>query len=414
MEDATRTERVTFRGKSGAELAARLERPVAEPRAYALFAHCFTCSKDLKAAVRISRALAEHGLGVLRFDFTGLGESEGDFAGTGFESNVEDLEAAAAYLASEHAPPRLLVGHSLGGAAVLKAAGRMPDVRAVATIGAPSTTEHLRQTLLEAAPELESAERAEVHLGGRRFTVGRELLEDLMQERLLEVVRELRRPLLIFHSPVDNVVGIEHAANLYAAARHPKSFIALDGADHLLLEREADAAFVADILAAWASRYVPELAEAEKEEADEGKAGWVVARGAEAGLRVRLTAGRHRLVADEPESVGGEDAGPDPYGYLLSALGACKAMTVRLYADRKGWPLAGSRIELKHDRVHAQDCADCETKEGKVDQIEVSLSFEGKLDDAQRTRLAEIAEMCPVHRTLTGEIKIRSQLTARP
>jgi len=403
------TERLRFPGATGANLAGRLERPDGSPRAYALFAHCFTCGKDAKAAVRISRALAERGIAVLRFDFTGLGESEGDFAGTGFSSNLEDLVAAADFLRSHYQAPQLLVGHSLGGAAALAAAARIPESRAVSTIGAPADTRHLRETLLARAPHLAEepeTEAAEVSLGGRRFRIGRGLLADLEEGRVEPAVAALGRALLLFHSPVDEIVGIEHARRLFEAAAHPKSFISLDGADHLLLADQQDSRFVAELLAAWSGRYLALAASAE----EEGEPGVVEVRAGASGLRQEIRAGRHRLQADEPEEAGGTDAGPNPYDLLLAALGACKSMTLRLYADRKRWPLRGTRVHLQHSRIHAQDCAECETKEGKLDQIEVELALEGPLDNAQRQRLLEIADMCPVHRTLTSEIRLVSRL----
>ncbi len=417
----SRTERIRFPGASGAELAARLEMPAGEPAGYALFAHCFTCSKDLKAIVRISRALAARGFGVLRFDFTGLGESAGEFADTNFSSNLDDLVAAANYLRESRGGPHLLVGHSLGGAAVLAAAGRIPGVQAVATVAAPSDTEHLGETLVRLAPELEASGEAEVRLGGQRFRIRRQLLDDLAEHSMDRHLKGLGLPLLIFHSPQDEVVGIEHAARIYKAARHPKSFISLDGADHLLLRREEDSRFVAGVLAAWARRYVGDGAGEAAEEAAAASPGSgepvpdldhgeVLVAGGASGYANRVWAGRHRLQADEPERVGGTDTGPDPYGYLLAALGACKSMTLRMYADRKGWPLTGTRVRLRHAKIHATDCEDCETREGKVDRIEVEIGVEGELSDEQRGRLLEIADRCPVHRTLVSEISIKSRL----
>ncbi len=410
---ATKTDRVRFEGALGERLAARLELPDGEPRAFALFAHCFTCSKDLKAVVRISRALAERGIGVFRFDFTGLGESEGDFADTDFSSNLEDLVAAASYLGERWGGPEILVGHSLGGVAVLAAAKRVPSARLVATIGAPSDTDHLRRTLLERAPELADAPgsaEAEIDLAGRRIRVRRQLLDDLARQNVEDAIGELGLPLLIFHSPVDQVVGIDHARRIYQAAKHPKSFVSLDGADHLLLDRPADARFVGEVLSAWASRFVDagEVGERAEDEAA-GRPGEVVVTGGASGFANRIASGRHRLRADEPASLGGTDTGPSPYELLLAALGACKSMTLRMYADRKGWPLEGVEVRLAHSKVHAKDCAECETKEGKIDRIEVGIEVEGPLDEEQRRRLLEIADRCPVHRTLVSEIEILSR-----
>ncbi len=406
---ATKTDRVRFEGALGERLAARLELPDGEPRAFALFAHCFTCSKDLKAVVRISRALAERGVGVFRFDFTGLGESEGDFADTDFSSNLEDLVAAAGYLGERWGGPQILVGHSLGGVAVLAAAKRIPSARLVATIGAPSDTDHLRRTLLDRAPELAEAAEAEVDLAGRRIRVRRQLLEDLARQNVEQAIAGLGLPLLIFHSPVDRVVGIDHARRIYQAAKHPKSFVSLDGADHLLLERPQDARFVGEVLSAWASRFVDAGEAGEEAAAEAGRPGEVVVTGGAGGFANRIASGRHRLRADEPASLGGTDTGPSPYELLLAALGACKSMTLRMYADRKGWPLEGVEVRLAHSKVHARDCAECETKEGKIDRIEVEIEVAGPLDDDQRRRLMEIADRCPVHRTLVSEIEILSR-----
>ena len=398
------TLRLHFEGAFGDRLAARVEMPVGRPTACALFAHCFTCGKDLKAVVRISRALAERGIAVFRFDFTGLGESAGDFADTNFSSNLEDLVAAADLMRGEWGGAQILIGHSLGGAAVLAAARRIPEVKAVATLGAPSDTEHLAETLVGIAPELESTGEAQVDLGGRPIRVRRQLLADLEEQSMLASIHNLGLPLLIFHSPVDEVVGIDHARRIYKAARHPKSFVSLDGADHLLLAREEDARFVADVLAAWAGRYVP--VEGLPEPLPQGE---VLVEGGAVGYTSLVQAGSHLLYADEPASVGGADTGPTPYDLLLAGLGACKSMTMRMYADRKGWPLEATRVRLRHSRIHAEDCEDCQTEKGRIDRIAVEVGVEGGLDEAQRTRLVEISERCPVHRTLKSEIDIRTR-----
>lgn len=409
--------RVTFPGALGHPLAARLEGAGPAAQVYALFAHCFTCSKDLKAVRHISRQLAQRGIAVLRFDFTGLGESEGEFAETNFTSNVEDLLAAADYLRRQYQAPQLLIGHSLGGAAVLSAADRLPEAKAVVTIGAPSGTQHLHDSLLRTNPQLEEGE-AEVVLAGRPFRLQKQFIEDLAEDRVLDAVHNLRRALMIFHSPVDDVVGIDHARRIYQAAQHPKSFVSLDDADHLLLANGADAKYLAEVLGAWASRYlqlqpVAEGAQVAAEASSETpardlEAGEVWVEGGD-GLQVRVQAGRHQFLGDEPASVGGNDTGPDPYGFLLTSLGSCTVMTMRLYADHKKWPLEGVEVRLKHQKIHARDCEECETGKGKVDRIDKVIRIRGDLDEAQRTRLMEIADRCPVHRSLTSETIIRSR-----
>jgi putative redox protein len=405
-------ERVRFPGARGQQLAARIDRPADEPRAWALFAHCFTCSKDLKGARWISRALAEQGIGVLRFDFTGIGESEGDFSDTDFSSNLDDLVAAADFLRAAQRAPKILVGHSLGGAAVLAAAARIPEAVAVATLAAPSDPAHLGGTLLRLAPELERSGRAELTLGGRSFLIRRELLDDLAAQRLEPAIARLGRALLILHSPTDDTVGIEHAARIYQAARHPKSFVSLDDADHLL-SRERDARYAATVLAAWASRYAPGVSEELRDAPEAAVArGEVVVRGGRSGFLQEVLAGPHRLRADEPRESGGSDLGPNPYDLLLAALGCCTSMTLRMYADRKGLPLEQVEVRLRHSRIHAEDCAECETKEARVDLIEREIALAGALSGEARQRLLEIADRCPVHRTLSGEIAIRSRLAA--
>jgi uncharacterized OsmC-like protein/alpha/beta superfamily hydrolase len=399
-------ERITFPNPAGQQLAARLDRPAGRPRAFALFAHCFTCSKDIFAASRISRELAQRGFAVLRFDFTGLGASEGEFANTNFSSNIDDLVAAADWLRAEHEAPAILIGHSLGGAAVLAAAHRIPEAVAVATIGAPFDPGHITHLLADARPEIEAAGEAEVTLAGRTFRVKRQFLDDLEGQRSAERIANLKKALLVFHAPFDATVGIDNAALIFQAAKHPKSFVSLDDADHLLSRRE-DAVYVAEVLAAWAARWLRSASPAPEEEVpEEGLV--VVAESGEGRLAQTVRSGRHRLRADEPASLGGDDLGPGPYDLLLAALGACTSMTLRLYAERKQLPLARVSVRLRHDRVHAKDCADCETREGRVDEIRREVILEGELDEAARARLLEIADKCPVHRTLTHEVKIRT------
>jgi len=401
------TEAVRFPGSQGAKLAARLELPLGgEPRAWALFAHCFTCSKNLKAAVHVTRALARERYGVLRFDFTGLGESEGDFADTNFSSNVDDLVAAGRFLEDEKGEgPSLLVGHSLGGAAVLHAAAQLPSVQAVATIGAPAEPSHVLQHVEDSREEIEERGEAQVTLAGRSFTIRRQFLHDLEGARMEEVVGKLDRALLFFHSPIDTVVGIENAARLYGMAKHPKSFVSLDDADHLLSD-EADSRYVGRVLAAWAARFLGTLEpEADPEELYEEDR--VVVRTGEEGFRSDVVARGHPLVADEPVSVGGTDEGPTPYDLLLAGLGACTSMTLRMYADRKGWPLEEVTVRLRHRKIHAQDCEeDCGGGTARLDEITREIELRGDLDEERRARLIEIGGRCPVHRTLEGEVRV--------
>ncbi len=403
-----KSERLTFPGARGDQLAARLDHSGSEARAFALFAHCFTCSKDLKAVSRLSRALVARGIAVLRFDFTGLGESEGDFADTDFSSNVEDLLAATDYLRQHHRAPEILIGHSLGGAAVLMAAAEIPEAVAVATLGAPSDTAHLRDTLLRSAPELEDREETTVTLSGRQFRIRQQLLNDLESQKVLSSVRKLGRALMVCHSPLDEVVDVDHARRIYEAARHPKSFLSLDQADHLLLSNPEDARWVAETLAAWASRYLKTEAETSQPTDEPLPHGVVEVSGGASGFEQKVRAGRHRWVADEPESVGGGDAGPTPYDLLLAALGACTNMTLRMYANHKGLELTGVETRLWHEKIHARDCEECESETGKIDRIDREIILRGDLDPDRRKRLMEIADRCPVHRTLTSETVIRS------
>ncbi|MGQ0664172.1 MAG: bifunctional alpha/beta hydrolase/OsmC family protein [Pseudomonadota bacterium] len=405
-----RTEKLTFPGADGASLAARLDLPEGRPRAYALWAHCFTCTKDIFAASRVAAGLVAHDFGVLRFDFTGLGASEGEFANTNFSSNVGDLVAATAYMRARLEAPKLLIGHSLGGAAVLAAAGQVPEAVAVATIAAPADPAHVARHFKDARPEIDAKGEAEVLLAGRPFRIKKQFLDDIESQKLAAAIGALRKALLIFHSPLDAIVSIDNAGQIFQAAKHPKSFVSLDGADHLLSRRE-DAIYVADIIAAWAARYVGEpQADTVGAETAGPADGVLVAEVGEGKFAQVATVGRHRLRADEPVSVGGNDSGPGPYDYLLVGLGACTSMTVRMYAERKNWPVEKISVSLAHRKIHAEDCATCETKEGKIDRIERELEITGPLDAEQRAKLVEIAEKCPVHRTLHSENLILTRL----
>jgi uncharacterized OsmC-like protein/pimeloyl-ACP methyl ester carboxylesterase len=403
------SQRLTFRGATGEMLSARLDLPIdGEPVACALFAHCFTCSKNLNAAVNISRALNRHRIAVLRFDFTGLGESEGDLAATTFSSNVADLVAAAEFLSREHQPPAILIGHSLGGSAVLQAAARISSVRAVATLGAPYDPADVIHLLRDSEEEIRAKGEAQVELNGRRFRIGKRFLDDLEGTRMREVIHSLPTALLLFHAPLDNVVGIRNAAKIFQAARHPKSFVSLDQADHLLTD-EQDSRYVGTVLAAWAKKYVELPAPPTVEElVSEGR---VVVRTGRTRYRTEILAGDHALVADEPVAVGGADVGPTPYDLLVAALGACTGMTLRMYADRKGWPLEEVVVRLKHSKVHALDKERCASDgNARIDLIDRAIQLAGRLNDAQRTRLLEIADRCPIHRTLTAGLRVETAI----
>jgi putative redox protein len=400
-------ERFEFVGSGGQTLSARLHLPAVEPIACAVFAHCFTCSKDSRAATHISSALAEKGIATLRFDFTGLGESEGDFDDTTFSHNVDDIAAAVQALREAYRAPALLIGHSLGGTAVLAAAGQIPEVVGVATIGAPFEPKHVARLFEASLEEIESNGQADVNLGGRPFTIRKSFLEDLQKHCNAEQIGKLKKALVVFHSPQDNLVSIDNAGLIFKAARHPKSFVSLDGADHLL-GRPSDSRYVADVLAAWASRYLPEQPAAEIPE--DTREGEVVVEGKTTGFLQRIQARHLTFAADEPLDKGGTNLAPNPYELLLAGLGACTSMTLRMYAGRKEWPLEAVRVTLRHDRIHAKDCEDCDKDNGVIDVIDKKLELEGDLSEEQRERLLDIAAKCPVHRTLLNEIKIRSEL----
>jgi uncharacterized OsmC-like protein/pimeloyl-ACP methyl ester carboxylesterase len=397
------TERFQFEGTGGHQLSAALDLPTQDPLGYALFAHCFTCSKDSLAAKRIATALAAKGIAVLRFDFTGLGSSEGDFANTTFSSNVGDLVRAADHLRKTRKAPAILIGHSLGGAAVLAAAAQIPEAKAVVTIAAPSAPAHVTGLFKEEIEDIREHGEVEVSLAGRPFRIKREFLDDIAEHDLMAHIGKLRRALLIMHAPTDDIVGIDNATRIFMSARHPKSFVSLAGANHLLSEKR-DAAYVADVIAAWASRYID--APAEMQAADPAPRQVVVQETRASKLQQTVAIGPHRLLADEPVAAGGEDTGPGPYDFLLAGLGACTSMTMRLYADRKSLPLERVTVTLGHSKIHAEDCAECETKSGMLDQIDRVIDMEGPLSAEQRSKLMEIADKCPVHRTLTSEIHI--------
>ena len=397
---STRPIATSFTGSLDQQLAARLDLPGGQVRAYALFAHCFTCTKDIIAARHIAASLASAGIAVLRFDFTGLGSSEGEFQNTNFSSNVEDLVRAADHLRKNYEAPAIVIGHSLGGAAVLAAAHRIPEAKAVVTIAAPSDVAHVLHHFQARLEDIERDGVASVTLAGRTFPISKQLVEDARGQALGDRIANLRKALLVMHAPLDQTVGIEHATAIFTAAKHPKSFVSLDSADHLLSDRH-DAAYAASVIAAWASRYLPQ----EPADADAGRdVGVVVAETGAGKFQNTIAVGRHRLLADEPTSVGGLDSGPSPYDYLATALGACTSMTLRIYAEHKQLALGRLTVDVKHGKVAAEHCEDCgaavEGRTGKIDRFERVISVEGGVDPALAAKLIEIAGKCPVHRTL--------------
>lgn len=405
MEAAVPSEKFQFTGSEGHQLAAALDLPEGTPLAYALFAHCFTCGKDVLAAKRIATALAARGIAVLRFDFTGLGSSEGDFANSTFSSNVADLVKAADHLRETRQGPSILIGHSLGGAAILAAAGQIPDAKAVVTIAAPSDPAHVTGLFGDRIADIRTHGKVEVQLAGRPFHITSEFLDDIAEHNLMAHVTNLHRALLVMQSPTDDTVGIDNATRIFVAAKHPKSFVSLAGADHLLSGKR-DAAYVADVIAAWAERYIDSMAAEPVAISGEAPGKVVVSETRNSKFQQTITIGPHQMLADEPIAAGGADSGPGPYDFVLAGLGACTSMTMRMYADRKSLPLERVTVTLKHNRIHAEDCAECETRVGMLDQFERVIAMEGALDAEQRGKLMEIADKCPVHRTLKSEIRI--------
>ncbi len=399
-------QKMTFKNKEGDTLVGRLELPAdRNPHNFALFAHCFTCGKNLSAIKHISRALTANGFGVLRFDFTGLGESEGDFAESNFSGNIEDLVAAAEFLKEHHKSPTLLIGHSLGGAAALYAAPNIPSIKAVATIAAPSNPTHVKRILKGSLEDIEQLGAAIVKLGEREFTIKKQFLDDLDKTPLSEVLQTLNKSILIMHSPQDNLVGIKNAEEIYKAGRHPKSFISLDGADHLLTDQN-DSRYVGQVIAQWANRYI----DIENEKLPDTHHQVVASLGASDGFTTRMKVGNHYQTADEPIKVGGNDFGPSPYELVSAGLAACTAMTLHMYAKRKKWPLANVEVHTSHSKIHSEDCEDCESPTAKLDTFERELKLTGDLDESQKNRLLEIADKCPVHRTLHATVRVNTKL----
>ncbi len=396
--------RINFPNNDGISLSARLEMPlIGKPKAYAIFAHCFTCSKNLNAVGNISDALTKKGIAVFRFDFTGLGQSGGDFADSNFSSNISDLSAAYDFLEKNYEAPQILIGHSLGGAAVLHTAGSLEKINAVVTIGAPADPPHVKHLIQSSIAEIETQGEATVNIGGRPFKIKKQFIEDLEQADGIKKIANLNKALLILHSPQDVTVKVDNAAKIYGAAKHPKSFVSLDGADHLMSNKE-DSLYVGDVIATWVGRYIElNTGHQLKPEGD------VLIRTGEK-YTTEVQAGEHSLIADEPKHVGGDNLGPSPYDYLAAALGSCTSMTLRMYADHKKWDLKEVKVHLTHEKRHKEDCDSCESKSTKLDHFDRVIELEGNLDDTQRARLLEIADRCPVHRTLHGEVVVNSRL----
>ncbi len=400
---------VEFTGSHGNKLVAKLDLPDGEIHAYAIFAHCFTCSKEINSTRRISAELADRSIAVLRFDFTGLGKSDGEFSETNFSSNIEDLLAAAQFLREEYAPPQIIIGHSLGGAAAISAAAQIPEAKAVVTIGAPANTEHVVQVFGEKTSEIEDRGEAIVNLAGREFSIRRQFLADLKKTSVTARAAKLGKALLILHSPVDTTVGIENAQEIFIAARHPKSFISLDRADHLLTKPE-DAKFAAGMIAEWAARYTDQL-ETDEDEAVEGV---LVRETGKSKFHNIAIAGKHKIIADEPKSVGGTNEGPSPYDLLAMALGTCTNMTIRMYAEFKKLPIGNISVHVDHKKIHAKDCEICTQDQreggGKIDVFDRSITVEGLDDPEISQKLLKIADKCPVHKTLSKGAKITTKL----
>lgn len=401
-----KSEQLSFTNKNGYELSARIDFPIDQkPMAFAIFAHCFTCSKNLLAIKHISRSLTAKGIAVLLFDFTGLGDSEGDFESTTFTSNIHDIFAAAEFLEHNYEAPKIMIGHSLGGAAALFAGSQLDSIEAVVTIGAPFDPYHVTNLLSEKIDDIKATGKATVNIGGRPFTIAKEFIDDLEQHNAEVVAKDLRKALLILHSPQDTTVGIENAAKIYSAAIHPKSFISLDGADHLLSKR-ADSTYAGNMIASWVEKY---LNPNQKKTALASKS-QVVARTEQGSFTTEIKAGKHHLLADEPEEVGGSNLGPTPYGLLSAALAACTTMTLHMYATRKKWDLKEVKVHIDHNKDYAQDCEECEKSSSKVDHFRKKIELIGDLDETQKQRLLEIADKCPVHKTLHSEVKVISEL----
>jgi len=391
------SKKIEFLNSRGNKISGNIEFPLTQkPDAYAVFSHVFTGSKNLNATRNISRSLTLNGIAVLRFDFTGLGDSEGDFSETNFSTNVDDIKSAANFLSENYIAPKILIGHSLGGAAAIFAAKEIDSIEAVSTIGAPSEPEHVTHLFGLSMKEIEENGQAEVTIGGRTFMIKKQFIDDIRSVDLTKITKSLNKALLILHSPQDGIVEIENAAKIYHAASHPKSFVTLDKADHMLTHKD-DAYYAGNVISSWVRRYIPLP---KKEELSTTKQ--VVAKLGKHGYTTDIMAGNHGFVADESEDLGGQDFGPSPYEILNAALGACTAMTLQMYARRKKWPLEDVKVHLSFDRSYKEDCNNCSDDEAKLGLFEVQVEMTGDLDQEQRQRLLEIARRCPVHRTISS------------
>ncbi|MEJ1223675.1 bifunctional alpha/beta hydrolase/OsmC family protein [Sediminicola sp. 1XM1-17] len=399
-------QKVTFKNKDGDTLVGRVELPAdQEPHNFALFAHCFSCNKNLLAVKNIVRALTAQGFGVLRFDFTGLGESEGDFSDTNLSGNVEDLLSAATFLKEKHKAPSLIIGHSLGGVAALMAAKKIASVKGIATIGTPSNAEHVKGLLKNDIDEIEETGKACVNLGGRDFTIKKQFLEDLENQSLLHLVKELRLPILLLHSPLDTTVGIDHAEALYKAAHHPKSFVSLDDADHLLMEK-MDSDYAGGVIAAWSKKYMDNPAVSVLDTSHQV----VGSLDADDLFTTKMKVGSHYLTADEPVSVGGQNFGPAPHELVAAGLTACTVMTIQMYAKRKGWNLDNAEVHTTYSKSASEEASNENGMDGQIDTFKRDIKLTGELDEKQKKRILEIANKCPVHKTLTSPTQIVSRL----
>ncbi|EPR66416.1 bifunctional alpha/beta hydrolase/OsmC family protein [Cyclobacterium qasimii] len=394
------TDRIKIINEKGNELATSIDFPNHQkPKQFALFAHCFTCTSQLNAVRNISQALNNKGIAVVRFDFTGLGKSEGNFANSHFEANVEDLLVVNKYITQHYQAPTLMIGHSLGGAAAIVAAAKLDNIQAIVTIGTPADVEHVTKQFEGQANDLGVEEEAEVVIGGRPFKISGEFINGFKKHNLPETIKSLRKPILVMHSPIDEIVGINNAHEIYHNARHPKSFVSLDNADHLLTKKE-DSIYVGDMIASWASRYI-DLSPFETPNPNQHQ---IVAHLnlAENNFTTFINTKNHGIIADEPKSVGGFDFGMSPFELVSAGLSACTVMTIKLYAERKKWDLK----EVYTYVNHSKEIVDGENK----DVFAKSLSFIGNLDESQRERLREIASKCPVHRTLQQSSTIKTEM----